>query len=74
MVTVYRFRKKNVGKSEFFYQFSKFVTCYKRKGYNIDVIKQSVCLAVDPIMVNHITYLFNYTPEGRGSDFMIAPT
>ena len=55
-------------------QFSKIATCYKRKGYTIDVIKHSACLAVDPITVDHFTYLFDCTPVGRGSDSMMAPT
>ena len=42
---MYNFRK-NVGKPEFSDHFSKIVICYKGKGYNIDVIKQSACLAV----------------------------
>ena len=50
----------------------KFVICYKRKGYNLDVIKQSACLAVNLITVDHFAYLFNGTPVGRGSDSMMA--
>ena len=29
---------------DFSYHFSKNAICYKRKGYNIDVKKQTVCL------------------------------
>ena len=42
---------------------------YKRKRYNSDVIKQSACLASDPITVDHFAYPFNSTPVGRGSDY-----
>ena len=52
--------------------FSKTVICYKRKGYTIDVIKQTACLAVNPIKVDHFAYLFNCTPVDRGSDSMMA--
>ena len=58
-----------VGKPD---HFSKTVICYKRKGYNTDVIKQSACLVVNPITVDHFAYLFNCTPEGRGSDYRMA--
>ena len=48
----YKFRKI-VGKPEFSDHFSKIVICYKRKGYNIDVMKQSACLAINPITVDY---------------------
>ena len=73
MLLVYTVRKI-VAKSEFSDHFSTIAICYERKGYYIDVIKQSACLAVNKIMVDNFAYLFNCTPEGRGSDFMIAPT
>ena len=55
-------------KPEFSDHFSKIVICCEQKGYNIDVIKQSACLAVNPITVEHFDYIFNSTPIGRGSD------
>ena len=50
----------------------KIIMQYKRIGYNIDVIRQSACLAVNPITVNKFAVLFNCMPVGRGSDSMIA--
>ena len=47
---------------------------YKRIGYNVDVMRQSACLVVNPVTVNNFAVLFNCTPVGRGSDSMIAPT
>ena len=44
-----------------------------KKGYNIDVIKQSACLAVDSITIDHLVYFFNWVPVGRGSISMMAP-
>ena len=35
-------------------------------------MRQSACLAVNPITVNNSAFLFNCTPVGRGSDAMIA--
>ena len=69
---VYKLRNI-VGKFEFFYHFCKSVICYNRKRYNTDVIKQSACLAVNPITVDQFAYLFNCTPLGRGSD-SVMPT
>ena len=53
-------------------QFSKIAICYKRKGNNIDVIKQSVCLAIDPITVDYFAQFFNCPTVGRGSDSRMA--
>ena len=65
---MYKFRK-TVGKPKFSDQFSKIVICYKQKGYNIDVIKQHACLAVD-----QFAYLFNCMPVSRDSDSIMTPT
>ena len=70
---VYKFRKI-VEKNEFSDQFKKIIMRYKRIGYNVDVMRQSVCLVVNPITVNNFAVLFNCTPVGQGSDSMIAPT
>ena len=64
-----------IGITEFSDHFSKLVICYKRKEYNIDAIKQSACLAVNPVTVDHLDYLFNCTPLSMGSDdSMMVPT
>ena len=68
---VYKFRK-NVGKTEFSEQCKKIIVLYKRMGYNVDVMRQSACLVVNPITVNNFAVLFNCAPVG--SDSMIAPT
>ena len=41
---------------------------YKRIGYNIDVLRQTACLVVNPIKVKSFAYLFNCTMVGRASD------
>ena len=53
---VYKFRK------------IKIVVCFKKIGYNIDVLRQTACLVVNPVKVNSFTYLFNCTAVGRASD------
>ena len=70
---VYKFRKI-VRKTEFSDQFKKIIMRYKRTGYNVDVMRQSAFLVVNPITVNNFAVLFSCTPVGRGSDSMIAPT
>ena len=72
MVT-YKF-KKIVGKADFSDQFRKISVCYKRIGYNINMMRQSACLVFNPITVNSFASIFNCTPVGRASDSMMAPT
>ena len=55
-------------------QFSNIALGYKHKLYSIDAIKQSACLAVEPIAVDHFAYFFNCTRVGRGSDSLMATT
>ena len=64
---VYKFRKI-IGKNDFPYVFKKIIVRYKRIGYNIDVLRQTACLVVNPIKVNSFAYLFNCTTVGRASD------
>ena len=47
---VYRFRKKNVGKSKFSEQFRKLINRCKRIGYSLDIIRQTAYLVVNPLM------------------------
>ena len=55
---VYRFRKI-VGKSNFSEQFIKLINRYKRIGYSPDIMRQTACLAVNPIIVAGLfSYLF----------------
>ena len=64
---VYKFRKI-IGKNDFLYYLKKVVVRYKEIGYNIDVLRQTACLAVNPIKVNSFAYLFNCTTVGRATD------
>ena len=50
---VYKFRDIR-GKPEFSYNFSTIVTCYKQKGYNIHVIKQSANFAVNRMTLDNL--------------------
>ena len=64
---VYKFRKI-IGKYFFSYRFNKINVRYKNIGYNIDVLRQTACLVVNPIKVNNFAYHFNCTTIGRASD------
>ena len=47
---VYKFRKI-IGKNDFPYHFKKIIVHYKKIGYNVDVLRQTACLVVNPIEV-----------------------
>ena len=47
---------------------------YKRIGCNLNVMRQSACLVINPIAVDGYAALFNCTPEDRASDSMMPPT
>ena len=49
-------------------QFIKIISHYKKIGYNIDVLQQTACLVVNPIMVGNFAFLFNCTPVCQPSD------
>ena len=68
---VYRFRKI-VGKSNFSEQFRKLINRYKRIGYSLDIMRQTVCLVVNPIIVDGYASLFNCTTAVRASDSMTS--
>ena len=67
---VYKF-KRNVGKSNFSDQIKKIVKRYIRVGYNLDIMRQSACLVLNPITVYSYGFLFNCTTVGQASDSII---
>ena len=68
---VYKF-KRIVGKHFFSDQFKKIVKRYIRVGYILDIMRQSACLVLNPIMVYSYGFLFNCTTVGQASDSMTA--
>ena len=68
---VYKF-KRIVGKPNFSDQFKKIVKRYIRVGYNLDIMRQSACLALNPFTVYSYGFLFNCTTVGQASDSMIS--
>ena len=59
------------GMTDFSDQFRKIIM---RIGYNLNVMRQSVCLVINPITVDGYAALFKCTPVDRTSDSMMAPT
>ena len=60
--------RKIIGKYDFPYQFKKIIVRYKKIDYDIDVLRQTACLVVNPIKVNNFAYLFDCTTVGWASD------
>ena len=48
---VYKFKKIRE-MTDFSGQFRKIIMCYKRIGYNLNVMRQSACLFINPITVD----------------------
>ena len=61
---VYKFKKIR-GMTDFSDQFEKIIMCYKRIGFNLNVMRQSACLVINPIKVDGYAALFNCTPVDR---------
>ena len=55
---VYEF-KRIVGKPNFSDQFKKLIKRYIKVGYNLDVMRQSACLVLNPITVYSYGFPFN---------------
>ena len=53
---------------DFPYHFKKIIVRYKKIGYNINVMRQTACLLVNPIKVNIIAYLLN-RPTAEKANF-----
>ena len=66
--------RKIVSWADFSDQFRKVILRYKRIGHNINVMRQSACLVINPLTVDSFASLFNCTPVGRASDSMMGPT
>ena len=61
-------------KPNFSDQFKKIIKRYIKVGYNLDVMRQSACLVLNPITVNSCGFLFNCTTVGQALDSMTALT
>ena len=64
---VYKFRKI-IGKNDFPYHFKKIIVRYKKIGYNVNVMRQTACLAVNQ---SRLTALLTSLIARRRSDFRL---
>ena len=64
MVTFY-IHSKIVGRANFSDHFKPIIICYKRIGYNMNIMRQSECLVVNPVTVNNFASLFARWWVGR---------
>ena len=55
-------------------QFKKITRRYITVGYNLDVMRQSACLVLNPITVYSYGFLFNCTMVVQTPDSMMALT
>ena len=53
------------GMTDFSDQFRKIIMRYNRIGYNLNVMRQSACLVINPITVDGYAALNNCTPVNR---------
>ena len=70
---VYKF-KKSIGQADSSGLLRKIIIRHKRIGYDLNVMRHSACLVINPITVDKFAALFNCTPVDRASDSMMAPT
>ena len=58
-----------MGRTDFSDQFRKIIIRHKRIGYDLNVMRQSACLVINPITVDNFAALFNCTPVDWPSDY-----
>ena len=66
--------KRIVGKPNFSVQSKKIIKRYIKVGYNLDNMRQSTFLVLNPIMVYSYSFFFNCTRVGQASESMTALT
>ena len=50
-----------MGRTDFSDKLRKIIIRHKRIGYNLNVMRQSACLMINPITVDNVAALFNRT-------------
>ena len=63
-----------MGRTDFSDQLQKIIIRHKRIGYNLNVMRHSACLVINPFTADNFAALFNCTPFDWASDSMMAPT
>ena len=62
-----------MSRADFSDQFRIIIIRHKRIGYDLNVMRQSASLVINPITVYNFAALFNCTPVDRSLDYMMAP-
>ena len=57
---VYKF-KKIIGNPNFSDLFRRIIKSFRRTGYNLEIMRQTTCLVVNPIMIEGYAALFSCT-------------
>ena len=60
--------RKIIVKNDFPYHIKKIIVCYIKIGYNIDSLRQTAFLVVNPVKVHSFAYLFDYSTVGGASE------
>ena len=68
---LYKF-KKILGKPNFSEKFKKIILRYKKSGYNLEIMRQTARMVVNPITVDSHAGLFHCTAAGQASGSMTA--
>ena len=68
---VYKF-KKIMGGTDFSDQFRKIIIYHKMIGYNLNVMRHTACLLINPITVDNFASLFNCSPVYRALDLKLS--
>ena len=66
--------RKIIGKTDFPCNFKTLVTRFKEIGYNMNILLQTACMIVNPIMVDNFASLINCVAVGRSSAKMTTPS
>ena len=67
-------QKKDMGRTDFSDQFRDVLIRLKRIGYNLNVMRQSSCIVINPITIDNFAPLLNCTPMDRASISIQAST
>ena len=71
LIYMYKFRKI-IGNPNFFDLYKRIVCRFKRAGCTLDIMRQTACLAFNPIMVEGYAALLSCTAVVQASDSMTA--
>ena len=66
------YKKKIIGKPNFSNLLKRIVNRFRRAGYSLDIMRQTVCLVFNPIMAESYAALFSCTAVVQASDSMTA--